>query len=150
MGGKVAWAKSQNLSTDDSDIISDIGLFDGNFNRIRNNNTSVGINIIYSWCFGYFITIFRRLNLIINIKHDLWEKYTQFIEFLHDEIQNFSKNEQNFYENNFFYLNTMSKILAKMRKLRRSNHTHDLTAYWLTNECRNRSIALIYIGLVVR
>ena len=46
-----------------------------------------------------------------------------------------------------FFLNKMSKIVAKMRKLRRSNHTHDLTAYWLTNECRNCSIALIYIGL---
>ena len=58
-----------------------------------------------------------------------------------------AKKNKFFYENNFFYLNKMSKILAKMRKLRRSNHTHDLTAYWLTNECRNRSIALIYIGL---
>ena len=54
------------------------------------------------------------------------KKYTKFIEILHDEIQRIKRN---------------------IKKIKGSNNTQDLTAYWLSNECWNRSIALIYIGL---
>ena len=118
-----------------TELWCDIGLFDGNFNRMRNNNTSVGINIIYSWRFGYFITIFRRLNLIINIKHDLWEKYTQFIEFLHDEIQNFSKNEQNFMKTIFLFEQNEQNFGENEKTTEEQPHT------WLNSVLANQWVS---------